>query len=224
MQQNCSTNRVSVCYTYAMKSGCMVHPGMVQTTIPSRDQNEGEKIMNDTNTISFQPELIKRLNNTAADLSLAVAEAACAAVAQDKKVTVRTFATALRDAAPMLGTNNAVLAAAVKAAKVDKATLEEVTQAMADAADKKRRDDAKRAADKRAAAPGKALQKAQAEVEACKLAMRTPLEIARDNVAAAEAAVRAAAAALDAAVKREDEARAELARIVAALEAAPREA
>ena len=140
-------------------------------------------------TINFQPELVKRLNGAMATASAAVAEAALSAVAQDSKVTVRVFATALRDAAPMLGTSNVVLAAAVKTAKEKGATLDKVCQAMADAADKKRRDDAKRAADKRDAAPGKALQKALAEVEECKLALRSPLEKAIDDLAAADVAV-----------------------------------
>ena len=145
------------------------------------------------NTIVFNAQLIKRLNVATAATSEAVAEAAMSAVAQDKKVTVRDFANALRNAAPMLGTANTVLTAAVKAAKVDNTTLDKVCEAMAEAADKKRRDDAKRAADKRDAAPGKALQKALAEVEECKRAMRTPLEVARDNLAQAEARVREAA-------------------------------
>lgn len=144
--------------------------------------------MNET-TIKFEAELVKRLNVAMADASVAVAEAAMSAVCQDKKVTVRVFAQALRTVAPMLGTSNTVLAAAVKAAKVDKASLDDVTAAMAAAADKKRRDDAKRAADKRDAAPGKALQKAQAEFDACKLAMRTPLQKAIDDLAAADVAV-----------------------------------
>ena len=148
--------------------------------------------MNET-TIKFQPELVKRLNVAMADASVAVAEAAMSAVAQDKKVTVRVFAQALRTVAPMLGTATAVLSAAVKAAKMDNTTLDNVCQAMADAADKKRRDDARRAKEKRDEAPGKALQKALAEVEECKRAMRTPLEVARDNLATAEARVREAA-------------------------------
>ena len=147
-------------------------------------------------TINFQPELVKRLNGAMATASAAVAEAALSAVAQDKRVTVRTFATALRDAAPMLGTNNAVLTAAIKAAKVDKATLNDVAEAMAAALTKKRDDDRKRAADRAAAAPGKALQKAQAEVEECLLAMRSEIEVAQDALTAADAAVKAASAAL----------------------------
>ena len=177
--------------------------------------------MNNT-TISFEPTLVKRLNNAMADASVAVAEAAMAAVAQDKRVTLRAFATALRDAAPMLGTNNAVLAAAVKAAKVDKAKLEQVTQAMADAAAKKRADDRRRAAERAAAAPGKALAKAEAQVQECKLALRTPLQKAQDELAAADAAVRAAAAVLREARAERRKARVALAEAVVA-EAEPAE-
>ena len=166
-------------------------------------------------TINFQPELVKRLNGAMATASAAVAEAALSAVAQDKRVTVRTFATALRDAAPMLGTNNAVLTAAIKAAKVDKATLNDVAEAMAAALTKKRDDDRKRAADRAAAAPGKALQKALAEVEECKRAMRTPLEVARDNLAQAEARVKEVCAVLREERAKLRAARAELARIEA---------
>ena len=143
--------------------------------------------MNET-TIKFKAELVKRLNGAMATANVAVAEAALAAVAQDKKITVRAFSAALRDAAPMLGTSTCVLAAAVKAAKLDNTTLDNVTAAMAAAADKKRRDDAKRAADRRDAAPGKALQKAQAEVAECLKAMRTPKQKAIDDLTEAEQA------------------------------------
>ena len=145
------------------------------------------------NEIKFAPSLVKRLNNAAADLSVAVAEAALAAAAQDKRVTVRTFATALRDAAPALGKSNAELAAAVKAAKADGATLEKVATAMAEAIERKRADDRRRAADKAAKAPAKALQKAQAKVVECQLAMRTPLQKAIDELTAADVAVKTAA-------------------------------
>ena len=171
--------------------------------------------MNNENTISFNAELIKRLNNAMADASVAVGEAALSAVAQDSKVTVRVFATALRNAAPMLGTSTQVLSAAIKAAKIDRATLEDVTTAMASAADKKRRDDARRASEKRDAAPQKALQKAQEEVQSCLLAMRSPLEVAKDNLAAADAAVEAASAALKEARAKQREALAALAAIEA---------
>lgn len=172
--------------------------------------------MSNTNTISFTEELVKRLNAASATANAALAEAALAAVAQDRKLTVRTFATAIRDAAPCLTAPNAVFTAAVKAAKVDGATLDKVCEAMASALAEKRADDARRAAEKRDAAPAKALQKALAEVEECKLAMRTPLEVARDNLAQAEAAVKAAAAALDAARAKQREAKAALAAIEAA--------
>ena len=152
--------------------------------------------MNNENTISFNAELIKRLNNAMADASVAVGEAALSAVAQDSKVTVRAFSSALRDAAPMLGTSTKVLSAAIKAAKEKNAELNDVTAAMAAAADKKRRDDARRASEKRDAAPGKALEKALSEVEECKKAMRSPLEKATDELAAADAAVKSAATAL----------------------------
>ena len=145
------------------------------------------------NEIKFEKELVNRLNGAMATASAAVAEAALSAVAQDKRVTVRAFVAALRDAAPMLGTSNTVLAAAVKAAKADKASLDAVCQSMADAADKKRKDDRKRAADKAAAAPQKALEKAQAEVNECLLALRTPLQKAIDELGKADAAVKAAA-------------------------------
>ena len=167
---------------------------------------------NDT-TITFEPTLVKRLNNAMADASVAVAEAAMSAVAQDKRVTVRRFASALRSVAPMLGTSNCVLAAAVKAAKVDGVTLDTVCAAMADAADKKRRDDAKRAADKRAAAPQKALEKAQAKVEECILAMRTPLQVAQDELAHAEERVKQASKLLREARTARRSARAKLATI-----------
>lgn len=162
------------------------------------------------NEIKFESSLVKRLNVAMADASVAVGEAAMSAVAQDRKVTVRTFVNALRTAAPMLGTANAVFAAAVKAAKVDNATLNDVCAAMADAADKKRKDDAKRASDKRDAAPAKALQKAQEEVQTCLKAMRTPLQVATDNLTAAEAAVKAAAEVLRAARAARRQARAAL--------------
>ena len=148
--------------------------------------------MNET-TIKFEAELIKRLNGAMATANAALAEAALAAVGQDKRVTVRAFATAIRDAAPCLTTNNAVFAAAIKAAKEDGASLNDVTQAMADAADKKRRDDRKRAADRAAAAPGKALEKAKGKVQECIMAMRTPLQKAIDELTAADVAVKTAA-------------------------------
>ena len=148
------------------------------------------------NTIKFEPDLVKRLNTATATANAAVAEAAMSAIAQDKKLTVRAFASAIRAVAPALGTANALFTAAIKAAKVEGATLVQVAEAMAEALTKKRSDDARRAAEKRAAAPAKALQKAQAELDACKLAMRTPLEKAQDRFIAATAAVRAAAAAL----------------------------
>lgn len=169
---------------------------------------------NDTNTITFNPSLIKRLNNAFADAAAAVAEAALAAVAQDKRITVRAFASALRAVAPALGTNNAVLSAAVKAAKIDKATAVTVAEAMADALDKKRRDDAKRAADKREAAPQKALEKALNEVEECKLALRTPLEKAWDNYDTAKMAVSQAEQVLADAVNALAEAEKALAELV----------
>ena len=147
---------------------------------------------NDNNTIKFQPELIKRLNVATATAHEAVAEAALAAFAQDSKLTVRSFVSALRDAAPALTAPNAVFTAAVKSAK-NGATLVQVAEAMAAALTKKRRDDRKRAADKAAAAPGKALQKAQAEVQECLLAMRSPLEKAIDELGKADVAVKAAA-------------------------------
>lgn len=168
---------------------------------------------NDTNTISFQPELVARLNGAIADAHAAVAEAAMSAVAQDLEVTVRAFATALRNAAPALGTNNAVLAAAVKAAKVNGATAVDVAEAMAEAIAKKREDDRIRAAKKASAKPAKALEKAQAKVNECILAMRTPLQVARDNLREADAAVKAAAEALRAARAKRREARAKLAEI-----------
>ena len=148
--------------------------------------------MNDTNTISFQPELVARLNGAIADANVAIAEAAMSAVAQDLKVTVREFATALRKAAPALGTNNAVLSAAVKAAKEKGASLEDVTTAMAAAVEAKRKDDRIRAAKKASAKPAEDLKKAQAKVNECLLAMRTPLQVARDNVTDAEERVRQA--------------------------------
>ena len=148
--------------------------------------------MNET-TIKFEAELVKRLNVAMADASVAVAEAALSAIAQDKRITVRVFSDALRSVAPMLGTSTQVLAAAVKAAKVDKASLDDVCAAMAAAAQKKRRDDARRAKEKRDAQPGKDLAKAQAEVQACLLAMRTPLQKAIDDLTAADLAVKAAA-------------------------------
>ena len=157
-------------------------------------------------TIKFEPCLVKRLNVAVADASLAVAEAALSAYAQDSKFTVRTFSTALRACAPLLGTSTQVLSAAVKAAKEKNASLEDVTSAMAAAADKKRRDDARRAAEKREAAPGKALEKAQAEVAECILAMRSPLQKAQDNLREAEEAVEAAAEALRVARAKQREA------------------
>lgn len=189
------------------------------STFPSRKQGrakrekEREK-MNKQLTINFEPSLIKRLNNAMADASVAVAEAALSAVAQDSRLTVRAFASALRDAAPMLGTSTCVLTAAVKAAKEKGAELDKVTAAMADAADKKRRDDAKRAADKRDAAPGKALEKALAEVMECRKAMRTPLQVAQDELNAADAAVKTASAVLHEARAKRREARAKLAKVV----------
>ena len=163
--------------------------------------------------IQFSEELTRRLNAALACASADVAEAALAAVAQDKKVTVRAFASALRDAAPCLGTSTCVLAAAVKAAKEKDATLDDVAQAMAQAFLKKRADDRKRAADKRDEAPGKALQKAQAKVNECKLAMRSPLQVAIDEVTAAEARVREAARVLREERAKLRKARAKLAEI-----------
>ena len=165
------------------------------------------------NEIKFEKELVNRLNGAMATAHAAVAEAALAATAQDSKLTVRAFVAALRDAAPALTAPNAVFAAAVKAAKLDGASLNDVAQAMADALAKKREDDRKRAADKAAAAPGKALQKAQAEVNECLLAMRTPLEVARDNLAQAEARVKEASAVLREARAVRRAARAKLAEI-----------
>ena len=166
-------------------------------------------------TITFSSELTERLNGAFATANAAVAEAAIAAYAQDTKVTVRSFAAALRAAAPMLGTANAVLAAAVKAAKAGKSLLA-VSNDMADAADKKRRDDAKRAAEKAAAAPGKALARAEAKVNECQLALRTPLERALDDLAEASEAVKSAAAALREARAARRAARAALVKLVKA--------
>ncbi|MCK9328068.1 MAG: hypothetical protein M0P69_21410 [Bacteroidales bacterium] len=165
------------------------------------------------NEIKFEAGLVKRLNETLADAGVAVAEAALSAVGQNSKVTVRVFATALRTVAPMLGTSNCVLAAAIKAAKEKNAELNDVTAAMAAAADKKRRDDARRAADKRDAQPAKALQKALAEVEECRLAMRTPLEVAQAEVAQAEARVKEVCAVLREERAKLRKARAKLAEI-----------
>ena len=172
---------------------------------------------NDTmNAIKFDKELVTRLNSAMATASVAVAEAAMSAVAQDRKVTVRTFASALREVAPMLGTNNAVLSAAVKAAKEKGAVYDDVARAMALAALKKRDDDRKRAADKRAAAPQKALERAEAQVEECRKAMRTPVEVARDNYETAKMAVTQAEQALDVAVNALAEAEQALAKIMQA--------
>ena len=197
---NFSMMGVSVCYTYAIESGygacCSVYVQCPRSRVGNKrhgQNEEGTENMNNTNEITFTAELIKRLVVATTTASVAVGEAALSAIAQDKRVTVRTFASALRGVAPMLGTSNGVLAAAIKAAKIDRATLEDVTAAMARAADKKRADDARRAAEKREAAPGKALQKALSEVEECKKAMRSPLEKAKDELTAATAAVEAAA-------------------------------
>lgn len=168
---------------------------------------------NNANTIKFEKELVTRLNAATATANAAVAEAALAAVAQDRKVSVRAFAGALRAVAPALGTNNAVLAAAVKAAKVDKATAVDVAEAMASALEKKRKDDRKRAADKAAAKPGKDLERAQADVDKCKLAMRTPLEVARDEVTLIEERIREMSSILRALRAERREARAKLAEI-----------
>ena len=165
------------------------------------------------NEIKFNAELVKRLVVATTATSVAVGEAALQAVAQDKKVSVRAFATALRECAPMLGTSTQVFSAAVTAAKEKGANLDKVCQAMAIAADKKRRDDARRAAEKRDAAPQKALEKALLEVQECQLALRSPLERAQDELAAADAAVKAAAAALKEARDARRKARAALALI-----------
>jgi len=171
------------------------------------------------NTIHFTAELVERLNGGLAAAHAAVAEAACAAAAQDPKVTVRAFADALRAAAPMLGTAQAVLAAAIKAAKAGKNVFA-VAEAMADAAAEKARK--ARAARERAAAaaPVKALERAEAEakaaearVEACRLALRTPLEKATDRVAAAKIAFEAAQSAFVAARAELNAAEAELAEL-----------
>ena len=171
---------------------------------------------NDSNMIKFNPELIKRLNGALTTSNVAIAEAALAAVAQDKRITVRGFTAALKEVAPALTTNTTVFAAAIKAAKEDKATLNDVAEAMAQAFLKKRADDRKRAAEKAAAAPGKALQKAMMEVEECKLALRTPLEVARDNLATAEARVKEVCAVLREERAKLRKARAKLAEIAPA--------
>ena len=180
--------------------------------------------MNNDTTIWFEPTLVKRLNVATAAASEAVAEAAMSAVAQDSRITVRAFASALRECAPALGTNTTVFAAAIKAAKEKDATLDKVCAAMADAFLKKRADDRKRAADKRDAAPAKALKKAQAKLNECILAMRSPLQVAIDEVAQAEARVKEVCAALREARAARRKARAALANLVktdadAALEA-----
>ena len=174
--------------------------------------------MNEIN-IQFTAELKERLNGAFATANGAVAEAALAAAAQDTKLTVRSFSAALREAAPMLGTSNVVLAAAVKAAKAGKSLLA-VSNDMADAADKKRRDDAKRAAEKAAAKPARDLEKANAKLDECKLALRTPLQKAFDDLRAADAAVIAASAALREARAARRAARAALAELRAADDAA----
>lgn len=143
-------------------------------------------------TIRFEKYLIQKLNVSTATACEAVAEAALAAVAQDERVTVRAFSDALRECAPMLGTSTQVIAAAVKAAKEKGASLEDVTAAMADAADKKRRDDRKRLADRAAAKPAEDLKKAIAKVEECRMAMRTPLQVAQAELAHAEERVKQA--------------------------------
>lgn len=153
--------------------------------------------MNDnTNMIKFDAKLVERLNGALATSNVVIAEAALSAVAQDKRITVRGFTAALKEVAPTLTTNTTVFAAAIKAAKEKDTTLDDVAQAMAQAFLKKRADDRKRAADRRAAAPGKALEKAQAEVEECRLALRTPLEVAQAEVAQAEARVKEVCAVL----------------------------
>ena len=162
------------------------------------------------NEITFTAELIKKLRIATTSAGVAVGEAALQAVAQDKRVTVRTFASALRTHAPMLGTANSVFGAALKSAKTDGATLDAVCEAMADAVAKKREDDRKRAAKKAAEAPKKALEKAQAKVEECKLALRTPLQVAQDELDAAAAAVEAAENALHEARAKQREAKAAL--------------
>ena len=162
--------------------------------------------------IHFTEDLTRRLNAALACANADVAEAALSAVAQDSKVTLRSFATALRSAAPMLGTSNTVLAAAVKAAKENK-SLVQVADAMADAADKKRRDDAKRAADKRDAAPQKALARAEKQVLECQLALRTPMQVAQAEVAQAEARVKEVCAVLRETRAKLRKARAKLAEI-----------
>ena len=174
--------------------------------------------MSDTNMIRFEKELVERLNSAMATASVAVAEAAMSAVAQNRKVTVRVFASALREVAPMLGTSNAVLSAAIKAAKEKGAVYDDVARAMALAALKKRDDDRKRAADKAATKPGKDLERAQAEVDACKLAMRSPLEVARDNVSQIEERIRELSGILRALRGVRREARAKLAELLKATE------
>ena len=166
--------------------------------------------MNNTNALKFDTELIKRLNAATATANGALAEAALAAVAQDKKISVRAFASAIRDAAPCLTAPNAVFTAAVKAAKEKGATANAVAEAMACALAKKRADDRKRAADKAAAKPGKALERAEAKVEECLLAMRSPLEKAVAEYTAAEQAVADAEQALTAARRRLADAKAVL--------------
>ncbi len=171
---------------------------------------EGRETMNNTNEITFTAELVEKLRLATTTASVAVGEAALQAVAQNRKVTVRVFANTLRTYAPMLGTSNTVFTAAIKAAKEKNTTLEAVCQAMADAADKKRRDDARRAAKKRDAAPGKALEKAQKKVEECLKALRTPLQVAIDEVAETEKRVKEISAVLRAARAARRAARAKL--------------
>ena len=174
--------------------------------------------MNNENvTLKFEKNLVKKLNVSTATASEAVAEAAMSAVAQDSRVTVRTFSDALRSVAPMLGTSTQVLSAAIKAAKEKDATLDAVCQSMADAAAKKRADDARRAADRRNAQPAKDLAKAQSKVNECLLALRSPLQKAIDDVTASEERVKAASKLLR-------EARADLRKARAKVEAMTRPA
>lgn len=126
--------------------------------------------MNTQELISFSTSTITALNSAAVNRFAAVATAAREAVDTDRTVTVRTFADSLRAVTVGLGMAQAVLAAAVKAAK-DGANVEEaMTAAALTAADKAR--DARARASKTAA--DKAEVKALANVEdtLCALAGR----------------------------------------------------
>lgn len=123
-------------------------------------KNKGIHTMNQE-IITFSQSTVDALKSAAIDKFAAVATAAREAVDSDRKVTVRCFADSLRAVTVGLGMAQAVLAAAIKAAK-DGADIEQAMTETAQSLAKKARE-ARAKASKNAA--GKSTVKALSQIE-----------------------------------------------------------